>query len=222
MLTDYELSDQDKTNKTFQLELVNQEGERTQEKFEIPLIWVQAFIDMVHERKLDDHESILVGYIMHNQADNTKTLFIVGKTMQMVNGVFITEHYNYHPGRKDVVKTHETKKNYGNSRSDVLTIFYDNIFEVIDKGIVETVNSLRRLYGTRDVWQAYDCPTCGCDFDLEDDQMVHIGQQFVCSCETVLEATDGLIETFEVNGDIMTFPPNPRTASALAAFRKNT
>lgn len=222
MLTNYELSEQDKANKTFQLDLVNQEGIRNGKKYEIPLAWVESFISMVGERKLGSHESILAGYLMFDQETEQKRLFIIGKVMTMANGVFKTEHYNHHLGRSGITKTHETQKDHGDVGDRTLQVFYNDLFDVIDQDIVGTINALRRLHGTRGVWQSYDCPMCGCDFDLEDERMVHIGQQFVCSCETVLEATDELIESFETNGDLMTFPPNPRTASALAAFRKNT
>lgn len=216
MLTDYEKID----GKDFCLDLVDRTGVRTDGTFtKVDMSLVKPFIDMVQQRKLGGHESVLVGYRMSNgESDH---LFIVGKTAVIDNGVFKVEHWNYHEKRGKIAKTHETQK-VCTDENRILSIFYDWLFDVIDKDIPATLNALRRLYITRGVWQSYDCPMCGCDFDLEDERMVHIGQQFVCSCETVLEATDELIESFETNGDLMTFPPNPRTASALAAFRKNT
>jgi hypothetical protein len=217
MLTDYEKIEGDK----FHLDLINQEGVRIGETFMVDLALVKPFIDMVQRRNLGSHESILVGYMMHNGPEDH--LFIVGKTMTMKDGKFTAEHWNYHEKRGAITKTHETQITHADPLWRLLSVFYEDIFVVIDKDIPATLQALRRLYITREVWQSYDCPNSLIDLDLCDDCMVHIGQEIPCSaCDENHIATAELVETFERNGEDLTYPETPITKEALELFKKNT
>lgn len=37
------------------------------------------------------------------------------------------------------------------------------------------------MNATRSIWQEYDCPACGIDFDLFEDELLAVGEQCYCS-----------------------------------------
>lgn len=74
----------------------------------------------------------------------------------------------------------------------------------------------------REVWQAYDCPLSGVDFDLTGEQMVHQGQRFRCAgCgQEHMAGVHVRVETFEEVDGSTFFPGLPATADDLQRFRE--
>lgn len=79
----------------------------------------------------------------------------------------------------------------------------------------------------RDVWQAYDCPVCVTDFDLDKEQLVYMGKTFTCagcgkelvagvdvSLETGIEVRTGLNDC---DDDQRQFVELPESEEALLA-----
>lgn len=78
-----------------------------------------------------------------------------------------------------------------------------------------------------DVWQAYDCPESGLDFDLHEGSLVFWGQPIDCSgCgKAHIAGTDVEIETcteeVDASGNLeREFHDLPRTAEALEKIKK--
>lgn len=75
---------------------------------------------------------------------------------------------------------------------------------------------------TREVWQDYDCPLSGIDFDLTDGQMVHEGMRFRCpGCgREHMANVDIEVHTYVDDGCVVSYPDLPATAEDLQRLRK--
>jgi hypothetical protein len=75
-----------------------------------------------------------------------------------------------------------------------------------------------------DIWQEYDCPQCGIDFDIAGEQILAVGERFYCSgCgEHHTAGEDGPKETMVrlVPDGELTFRDLPKDAPEKAAWQK--
>lgn len=71
---------------------------------------------------------------------------------------------------------------------------------------------------THEIWQAYDCPLSGIDFDLHGADLVHKGQSFHCpGCgQDHIAGVDVQVETCIETGGARRFCDLPGTAGDLA------
>lgn len=71
------------------------------------------------------------------------------------------------------------------------------------------------------IWQAYDCPLSGIDFDLDAEHLVHQGQKFYCSAcgQEHTAGVDVEVETFVETPAGLQFPDLPADQAALNALR---
>lgn len=73
------------------------------------------------------------------------------------------------------------------------------------------------------IFQEYDCPVTGIDFDLNEAEIVCAGQSFRCACceQSHVAGVDVAMQTAigrEGSGDRLDFRPLPRDATERAAW----
>ncbi len=70
------------------------------------------------------------------------------------------------------------------------------------------------------VWQAYDCPISGIDFDIDAEHLVHQRQRFYCSAcgQEHTAGVDVEVETFVDAPDGLEYPALPADPSEIAAL----
>lgn len=70
------------------------------------------------------------------------------------------------------------------------------------------------------VWQAYDCPLSGIDFDLDARHLVHQRQKFYCSAcgQEHTAGVDVEVETFVEAADGLQYPSLPVDEAGIVAL----
>lgn len=138
MLTDYTAI----VNGKFKLELVDAHGVHLDQIRYVELAIVQPFIDIVNNSNFGGHESFLVGH-----RTNDGKLFIIGKTVKLVDDKILVNHYNHYPERKYIALTHNTFVDLV-KQAKLFTSFYDALFRVRSEDVRTTISTLKRLYDT--------------------------------------------------------------------------